>query len=113
MNLIAELADLMNDTITVHRVSTLPRDKYGKPTGTIAGTQYTNCRVQTEDKLIRDSQGKQVYETGRVYVLGACTIEIGDVVELPSGKTPVVIKIDGVTDEIGVSHSVIHFADGA
>ena len=110
---IADLADLMNHTITVHRKSTLPRDKYGKPIGSGAGTQYTNCRVQTEDKLIRNSQGKEVFETGRVYVLGTCTVDIGDEIQLPSGATPVVIKIDGVDDEAGASHTVIHFADGA
>lgn len=105
------LADLMNDTIVVNARNSI--DKYGKRGFASSGTTYTNCRVQTGSKLIRDAAGKEVIENGRVYVLGQCNISIGDKVTLPSGNTPTVILIDDVSDEHGIDHVVLHFAEGA
>lgn len=104
-------AELMNQTITVNASNS--RDKYGKRGFASSGTTYADCRIQTENKLVRDLTGREVFETGRVYVLGNCVVSIGDKVTLPSGQTPVVVDVRKVNDESGVHHTVIHLSEQA
>lgn len=103
-----QFAEIMNDTIVINAANST--DKYGKRGFATQGTSYTNCRVMTGQKLIKDAQGREVIENGRVIVLGQVAVNIGDKVTLPSGNTPTVILIDDVSDQSGTHHTVIHFS---
>lgn len=105
-----EFAEIMNETIVVNAANSV--DKYGKRGFVNTGTSYTDCRVMTGIKLIKDAQGREVTETGRVLVLGTATVNIGDKVTLPSGKTPTVIMVNQINDETGVHHTVLHLTEG-
>jgi hypothetical protein len=101
--------DVMNETVTIN-VSTA-KDKYGKNTFSASGTAYTNCRIQTDTARVQDAAGNQIVTRGKVYVLGAVTISIGDKITLPDGdNTPIIVKIDDVDDDSTIHHTVLHFA---
>lgn len=110
------LADIMNDVITIRRWADQSYDKYGRlrrddnTLETVTPSLTYKCRVQAEDKIVRDPQGQEVVCTGTVYILGQADVTLKDVIEF-DGREPKIISIDFVSDEHGaINHTVIRLA---
>jgi hypothetical protein len=100
-----EFDEMMNDTVTV--ASRTVTDSYGRHTW---GTPVSlNGRVSFQTRLIRNSEGREVVSSGRVYLHEAIAASPDAKLVLPSGATPVVSAIDTFTDELGNHHTTIHF----
>jgi hypothetical protein len=115
----AGLADIMNDQIVIYRWADQSYDAYGRlrrPANyldDVNASRTYKCRVQAEEKIVRDPQGQEIISTGVVYILGQADITLKDVIEL-DGKQPKIVSIDFATDENGlVHHTVVRLADGA
>ena len=94
----------MSETVTVYPPSTL--DRYGKRSHSGSGTTYT-CRVQDERKVTYDDTGKEVVQTGVIYLYGAPVINPASRVVLSDGSEPVLIGVDVVDDQDGPHHTVL------
>lgn len=112
-----DLADIMNDQCVIYRWANQSLDAYGRlrrpdnALDDIDASHTYKCRVQAEDKLIRDTQGQQIISTGVVYILGQADIQMNDVIEI-GGKQPRIVSIDFPTDENGVvNHTVVRLAN--
>ena len=97
---------MMPHTITVFGSSTL--DKYGSQAWSGSGTSY-RCRLVFDKRMIRDSDGREILESGRAIVYGVASVSVKDKVTLPGGTSPLVTSVATIKDELGDHHTVIGF----
>lgn len=100
-----EYRELFSEQVTL-----LPKvsvDKYGRRTH--AGSAVpVPAHIVSETKLSRDPDGREVVETGRVYLYGSFAgVDTDYLIVLPDGSSPVIIGVDTPHDEIGAHHTVI------
>jgi hypothetical protein len=106
--------DDMTDSVTVYKAST--RDAYGKYTTAANGTTYA-CRIMAEVTRTRDTEGKQVVESGKLYILNDANVAINDRLVISAGSEPLVIGVDKVTyaangTGTAVHHTIVRFGRG-
>lgn len=101
-----EFAEMMPHTVTVYGSATL--DKYGKQSYAGSGTSY-QCRLIWDERMTRDTQGREIVEAGRAIVFGVATVDVDDKIELPDGSTPLVVTVSNLKDEVGDHHTVVGF----
>lgn len=100
-------SEMMPHTITVFSASTV--DKYGKQAFSGTGVAL-QCRLVFENRMIRDTDGREISEAGRAIIFGpATTVQVKDRIALPGGRSPLVVSVSTIKDEVGDHHSVIGF----
>jgi hypothetical protein len=104
----AKLLPLFSNSVVFTAPSaTASVDNYGKRTFASVSSTLT-ARIQQEDQLIRDEQGRVVQVQGTIYVYETTPIITTDFrCTLPDGKIPLIISTDVVADEDGANHQVI------
>ena len=101
------IGDIMGQSVTIYKATGM--DGYGKRTYATSGTVYSPARVQMQNKLVRDPQGREIILVGVVYVLGNCNVAIGDKIVLPDGTSPVIVDVNTEYDiDMTVHHTVIN-----
>lgn len=101
-----EFKEMMLDTVTVFVSSTV--DKYGKQAFAGTGVAY-RCRLVFNERMIRDTDGREVVEAGRAIVFGPAVVDVNDRIGLPGNKSPLVTSVSNIKDEFGDHHTVIGF----
>lgn len=105
MGVPSDFAEMMSETITLYPASTI--DAYGKQSYG-AGVTY-QARLVYEQKILRDSEGREIVQQGRAIIYGVATGSVKDRLQLPDGTRPLITSFDTVRDEDGDHHSVIGF----
>jgi hypothetical protein len=82
-------------------------DNYGRRSfGSVAAS--FNARIQEDESLVRDAQGRQVVSVGTIYLYETSPVINTDFrCVLPDGTEPIIITADLVADEIGSNHQRI------
>jgi len=106
MGVPSDFAEMMLETVTIHTASTL--DNYGKQAYAAVGTAY-RCRIMSEQRVLRDREGREIIEAGRAVIYGVAVATVNDKIVLPNGAVPLVTSVDTTQDESGNHHSVIGF----
>jgi len=95
---------MMPHTITVYQTSAI--NKYGKQAWSGSGANY-RCRLVWDERMIRDSDGREVTEAGRAIVYGPAAVDVKDKVTLPNGNSPLVTSVATIKDETGQDHHTV------
>lgn len=96
--------ELFSERVTLYPPAST--DKYGKRTFSASGV--TACaHLVSETSLSRDQDGREVTETGKVYVYGTPTVTTNHRLVLADGSEPIIIGVDSPHDQIGAHHTVI------
>jgi hypothetical protein len=97
----------MPDTVTINSGTAI--DKYGKRT--YGGSSQTiQARVIMDTQLIKDTEGQDIVSVGRAILAGPySSIGLGDKITLPDGKTPVIVKVNTVSDSAGPVYTAVYF----
>lgn len=103
-----KLLPLFSESVTFFAPSaTASVDNYGKRTFASVAASF-NARIQSEDQLIRDSEGRVVQKQGTIYLYETSPQITTDFrCVLPDNSVPIIISADLVTDEDGNDHQVI------
>lgn len=97
-----ELIALLDTYVETAEVSV--RDAFGKTTGTSASIRH-RARVQWQDDLIRDPDGRETPVEGLAYLdTTASDIAVQTVLTFADGRSSVVRKVWKVNDENGLHH---------
>lgn len=100
----SDFLELFSERITLYPPATT--DKYGKRTFSASGV--TACaHLVSEVSLSRDQDGREVTETGRIYVYGTPTVTTDYRLVLTDGSEPIIIGVDVPHDQNGAHHTVI------
>jgi hypothetical protein len=104
----ANFLEMMPDTVIFN--ATTATDKYGKKTFG-GGNISVRARIVDDVVLIKDAEGQDIVSAGRAYLAGDySTLTLGHKMTLPSGATPVIVKIDSPNDTNATAHhTVVHF----
>jgi len=87
-------------------------DKYGRRTHA-GSAQPIPAHLVAETKLTKSPDGREVVETGRVYLYGSFpNIDTDYLIVLPDGSSPVIIGVDTPHDQIGAHHTVVRVGRG-
>jgi hypothetical protein len=81
-------------------------DKYGKRSFS-ASPVVVPAHLMSEIILTRSPDGREVVETGKVYLYGAQTVTTDYKITLSDGSTPVILGVDTPHDNIGAHHTVV------
>jgi hypothetical protein len=99
--------EMMPDTITINAGTAI--DKYGKRTYG-GSTQSIRCRLVQDTQLVKTADGQDILSAGKAICSAAYTsITLGDKITLPDGKTPVIVKLNTVSDTVGAVYTAIYF----
>lgn len=104
MAIARDFSVMMPHTVTVYATSTM--DKYGAQSWSGTGVQY-QCRLIWDERMIRDAEGREVYEAGRAIVYGPASVSVKDRLALPSGNSPLVTSVATIKDETGENHHTV------
>jgi hypothetical protein len=96
--------ELFSQSASLSAPSTV--DKYGKRTFS-ASPVVVPAHLVAEVILTRSPDGREVVETGRVYLYGAQTVTTDYKIALSDGSTPVILGVDSPHDNIGAHHTVV------
>lgn len=99
--------EMMPDTVQFFAETAV--NKYGKPTYSATSTSIKG-RIIFEQRKVTNEFGEDVVTAGRVYLYGNNQArQLNEKIQLPSGKTPIVVAIENKTDTAGYHHTVVHF----
>lgn len=100
-----DLLETMTDYVTVE--PKVDQDAYTKP---VYGerSEPIRCRIDGQQKLVRDTQGRTVVSTLTIIASRPVDIKVGDRVTLGDGTQPPVLAIDQMPDERGAYYTVIY-----
>jgi hypothetical protein len=99
-----DFLELFSETITLYPPATT--DKYGKRSFSASGV--TACaHLVAEVELSRDQDGREVTQTGKIYVYGTPTVTNDYRLVLSDGTEPIIIGVDVPYDQNGAHHTVI------
>jgi hypothetical protein len=105
MGIEPEYRELFSESVTL-----LPKvsvDKYGRRTHAGSAVPIA-AHIVSETRLYLRPDGREVVETGRVYLYGSFTdIDSDYLIILPDGSSPVIIGTDTPHDNIGAHHTVV------
>lgn len=100
----SDFLELFSETVTLYPPATL--DKYGKRGFSASGV--TACaHLVAEVELARDQDGREVTQTGKIYVYGTPTVTNDYRLVLQDGTEPIIISVDQPHDQNGPHHTVI------
>jgi hypothetical protein len=100
-----EYRELFSEQVTL--LPKVSMDKYGRRTHAASGVPVA-AHLVAETRLFLRPDGREVVETGRVYLYGSFPdIDTDYLIVLPDGSSPVIIGVDTPHDEIGAHHTVV------
>jgi hypothetical protein len=97
-----ELLALLKQTVSIAGTTTNKYDEQvpGTPTSYPARVEYNNV-------LVKDSQGKEVVSKAQVILDGTVSVGSLDEITLPDGTKPIILSIEKNPDETGNIHHVV------
>lgn len=101
----SDYRELFSETVTLFPPATT--DKYGKRSFTASASVTACAHLVSEVRLSRDQDGREVVETGRVYLYGTYTVTNDYKITLSDGSSPVIIGVDNPHDQNGSHHTVV------
>lgn len=97
--------ELFSESVTLFPKVSM--DKYGRRTHAASAVPVP-AHLVAETKLSHTPDGREVVETGRVYLFGSFpNIDTDFLIVLPDGSSPVIIGTDTPHDQIGAHHTVV------
>ena len=102
-----DLAGLFSTSISHAAWSGMSTDGYATPTYSTS-VATLQARVVTEQRLVRSFDGVEELATTTVWVASTSTFSASDQFTV-HGETPVLLSIETVRDENGVTHSKLGF----
>jgi hypothetical protein len=101
----ANFLEMMPDTVVFN--ATASNDKYGKKTFSATNINV-RCRLIDDTVLVKNSEGQDIVSVGRAILAGNYdTLTLGHKLTLPSGATPVIVKIDSKNDTSATTHHTV------
>lgn len=99
-----EYRELFSESVTLYPKVSI--DKYGRRTHGSAST--VAAHIVAETKLTVTTDGREVVESGKVYLYGSYqNVDTDYLIVLPDGSSPVIIAVDTPHDQIGAHHTVV------
>lgn len=105
MSIESQYLELFSERVTLYPPATV--DKYGKRSWTASASVSACAHLVSEVSLTRDPDGREVTETGRVYIYGTPTVTTDYKIRLEDGSEPVIIGVDVPHDNVGAHHTVV------
>lgn len=104
MSIESNFRELFSESASFYAESTV--DKYGKRSFS-ASPIVAPAHLVTETQLSRTADGREVVETGRLYLYGDVGVTVDHKCRLQNGAEPIVIAVDTPHDQNGVHHTVV------
>lgn len=104
MSIEPQYRELFSETVTLYPPTAL--DKYGKRTWAASGVSAP-AHLTAEEKLSKTADGRDVLETGKVYLYGQYNVTTDHRIVLADGSEPIIIAVDEPYDQNGWHHTVI------
>jgi hypothetical protein len=106
MSIESNYRELFSETVVLYPSASI--DKYGKRSFVAASAAASiPAHIVGETKLSLDIEGREVVETGQVYLYGVHTVTTDYQIVLPDGSKPVIIGVDTPHDQNGAHHTVV------
>lgn len=106
MSIESNYRELFSETVVLYPSASI--DKYGKRSFVAASAAASiPAHIVSETKMTIDVEGREVVETGQVYLYGNYTVTSDYQIVLPDGSKPVIIGVDNPHDENGAHHTVV------
>lgn len=100
-----EFRELFSEQVTL--LPKVSMDKYGRRTHAASAAPIP-AHLVSETRLIRTADGREVVETGRVFLYGYFpNVDTDFLIVLPDGSSPVVLAVETPFDEVGGHHTVV------
>ena len=96
--------ELFSESVTL--LPPVSVDKYGRRTHT-ASASAVPAHLVAETILTRTPDGRDVVETGKVYLYGQVSVTTDYLIVLADGSSPVILGVDTPHDENGWHHTVV------
>jgi hypothetical protein len=96
--------ELFSETVTLYPPAAV--DKYGKRTWSASGVSAC-AHLMAENQLSKTADGRDVLETGKVFLYGQFTVTTDYRIVLADGTEPIIIAVDTPYDQNGWHHTVI------
>jgi len=97
--------ELFSETVTLYPPAST--DKYGRRTNTASASVSVPAHLVAETILTRTPDGRDVVETGKVYLYGEVTVTTDYLIVLADGASPVILGVDTPHDQNGWHHTVV------
>lgn len=101
----SDYRELFSETVTLFPPATV--DKYGKRSWTASASVTACAHLVSEVSLTRDADGREVTETGKIYLYGTPSVTTDYRLRLDDGSEPIIISVDVPHDENGAHHTVL------
>ena len=102
--------ELFSETVTLYPPTA--QDVYGKYSYVAASVAVTApAHYSSERELLRDADGREVVQTGKIYLYGIYTVDETYKLVLDDGSEPPIIGVDQPHDQNGAHHTVIRIGD--
>jgi hypothetical protein len=95
--------ELFSENVTIYSASAM--DAYGKYS--YAGSVSVPAHLVAETKLTVSTDGREVVETGKVYLYGQVIVDTDSKIVFADGSSPVIIGVDTPYDNAGWHHTVV------
>lgn len=99
----AAYRELFSETVTIFSASAV--DAYGKYS--YSGSISVPAHLVGETKLTVSSDGREVVETGKVYLYGEVNVSTDSKIVFSDGSSPVIIGVDKPYDNVDWHHTVV------
>lgn len=103
MGIEANYRELFSESVTLYAPSGI--DVYGKRSW--SGSVSVPAHLVAEAALTYDPDGREVVQTGKVYLYGPQTVTTDYRLVLADGSEPIIIAVDTPYDENGAHHTVL------
>ena len=98
--------ELFSETVTLYAPTTT--DVYGKRSHVSASAATTApAHYVSEEELLHTQDGREVIQTGKIYLYGTYTVNTNYKIVLDDGSSPPIIGVDQPHDQNGAHHTVI------
>ena len=109
MGIEKEYRELFSEQVTL--LPKVSMDKYGRRTHTASAVPVP-AHLVAETKLTISPDGREVVETGKVYLYGSFqNVDTDYLIVLPDGSSPIILGVDTPHDNIGAHHTVIRIGN--
>lgn len=99
-----EYRELFSESVTLYPpVST---DKYGRRSFSASGS-VVPAHLVAETLVTRSPDGRDVVETGKVYLYGDWNVTTDHSIRLADGSSPVILGVDTPYDQNGWHHTIV------
>lgn len=108
MGIEANYRELFSESVTL--IAPSARDMYGKRSYASASVSVP-AHLVAETEMVRTADGREVVQTGKVYLYGPQTVDTSYRIVLADGTIPSIIAVDTPFDEDGAHHTVVRIGE--